>query len=206
MCSETFLRLPEEKKNRFLDAAWEEFTSVSFAEASINKIVSRARVPRGSFYQYFADKEDLFFHLLRGMLKHFYDEYNIILKGYRGNIFLTQLHCYDRVVQERNLTPLFTKGLQIVRRNPSFLMEAIVEKEMAYRVWESAREQIDHSMFRDTETEKQAFVMSLIMLVMTMSDAVAHTGRTEQCRKDLILRLELLKNGSLAVASEKEAL
>ena len=26
MCKETFLRLPEEKRNRFLEAAWEEFT------------------------------------------------------------------------------------------------------------------------------------------------------------------------------------
>ena len=58
MCSETFLRLPEEKKNRFLDAAWEEFTNVPYADASINKIVSRARVPRGSFYQYFTDKQE----------------------------------------------------------------------------------------------------------------------------------------------------
>ena len=56
MCTETFLRLPEEKRNRFLEAAWEEFTSVPFEEASINKIVRRAKIPRGSFYQYFSDK------------------------------------------------------------------------------------------------------------------------------------------------------
>ena len=52
MCTDTFLRLPEEKRNRFLQAAWEEFTTASFAEASINQIVRRARVPRGSFYQF----------------------------------------------------------------------------------------------------------------------------------------------------------
>ena len=206
MCSETFLRLPEEKKSRFLDAAWEEFTSVSFADASINKIVQKARVPRGSFYQYFSGKEDLFFHLLRGMLRHFYEEYNVILDRYHGDIFQTQLHCYDRVVQERNLTPLFTKGLQIVRCNPTFLMEAIVEKEMACHVWESARDHIDHSMFRDSETEKHAFIMSLITLVMTMSDAVAHADRAERSRRDLTLRLELIKHGCLAAAPEKEAL
>ena len=50
MCMETFLRLPEEKRTRFLEAAWEEFTRVSFAEASTNQIVRRAGVPRGSFY------------------------------------------------------------------------------------------------------------------------------------------------------------
>ena len=30
MSTETFLRLPEEKRNRVLDAAWEEFTRVRY--------------------------------------------------------------------------------------------------------------------------------------------------------------------------------
>ena len=48
MCTETFLHLPEEKKHRFLEAAWEEFTTVSFASASINQIIRRAGIPRGT--------------------------------------------------------------------------------------------------------------------------------------------------------------
>ena len=40
--------------------------------------------------------------------------------------------------------------------------------------------------------------MSLIMLVLTMTDAVAQPERTERCRGDLLSRLEILKNGSLA--------
>ena len=204
MCSETFLRLPEEKKNRFLDAAWEEFTNVSYTDASINKIVSRARIPRGSFYQYFTDKQELFFYLLSGMLKHFYEEYNRTLDAHQGDIFRTHLHCFDRVVVKRQLTPLFAKGLEIMRLNPMFLMEVIVKKEMAYNVWESAREHIDHRMFRDTETEKQVFVMSLVTLVMTMTDAVTSSDRTERCREALALRLEILKNGSPVISSREE--
>lgn len=53
MSSETFRRLPEEKRQRFLQAAWDEFTRVKFEDASINKIIQAAGVPRGSFYQYF---------------------------------------------------------------------------------------------------------------------------------------------------------
>ena len=204
MCSETFLRLPEEKKNRFLDAAWEEFTNVSYTDASINKIVSRARIPRGSFYQYFTDKQELFFYLLSGMLKHFYEEYNRTLDAHQGDIFRTQLHCFDRVVVKRQLTPLFAKGLEIMRLNPMFLMEVIVKKEMAYNVWESAREHIDHGMFRDTETEKQVFVMSLVTLVMTMTDAVISADRAERCRDVLALRLEVLKHGSPAGSGRNE--
>ena len=198
MCTETFLRLPEEKKNRFLGAAWEEFTRVPFAEASINKIIAGARIPRGSFYQYFTDKEELFFYLLGGMLQHFYEEYNKILDRCKGDIFQAQISCFDQVVLERNLTHPFSKALEIVQLNPMFLLEIIVKKEMAYNVWESAREHINHEMFRDTETEKQAFVMSLVTLVMTMTDAVTCPDRAERCRNDLSLRLDILKNGTLA--------
>ena len=59
MPTSTFFRLPEEKRERLMDAAWAEFTSTSFTDASINRIIHSARIPLGSFYQYFQYKEDL---------------------------------------------------------------------------------------------------------------------------------------------------
>lgn len=53
MPTDTFFRLPEEKRARILEGAWSEFTAVPYAEASINRIVQTSRIPRGSFYQYF---------------------------------------------------------------------------------------------------------------------------------------------------------
>ena len=100
MCTETFLRLPEEKRNRFLEAAWEEFTSVPFEEASINKIVRRAKIPRGSFYQYFSDKEDLFFYIQKSMLGNFTKEYVRVLERYDGDMFQVQMSCFDRVLRQ----------------------------------------------------------------------------------------------------------
>ena len=64
MPTDTFFRLPQEKRTKLLDAALEEFSRVPFAQVSINKIIQGAGIPRGSFYMYFADKEDLFRHLL----------------------------------------------------------------------------------------------------------------------------------------------
>jgi len=37
-----------------------EFSERTFAEASLSKIAQRARIPKGSFYQYFEDKFDLY--------------------------------------------------------------------------------------------------------------------------------------------------
>jgi TetR/AcrR family transcriptional regulator len=64
MPKDTFLNLPEEKQNKIFDAAVEEFSARRFSEASINQIVKNAGIARGSFYQYFADKEDLYLYMI----------------------------------------------------------------------------------------------------------------------------------------------
>lgn len=68
MPRQTFHNLPSEKKKRILDAAIREFSEKCFAESSIATMVRAAGISRGSFYQYFADKLDLYrhvFHVLR---------------------------------------------------------------------------------------------------------------------------------------------
>lgn len=56
----TFERLPEEKRDRILQAARAEFIRFPYEKTSINRILAAAEVPKGSFYQYFDDKSDLF--------------------------------------------------------------------------------------------------------------------------------------------------
>lgn len=63
MPKQTFLNLPEEKRNKIIDAALEEFSTKGFKAASINIIVAKAEIPKGSFYQYFKDKKDVFKHI-----------------------------------------------------------------------------------------------------------------------------------------------
>ena len=55
MIHSTFERLPEEKKDRILQAARAEFIRNPYEKTSINRILSEAEVPKGSFYQYFDD-------------------------------------------------------------------------------------------------------------------------------------------------------
>lgn len=65
MPKQTFYNLPEEKRERLIDAAIDEFTIHSLREASITNIIKQAEIPRGSFYQYFEDLDDLFFYLIK---------------------------------------------------------------------------------------------------------------------------------------------
>ena len=60
MIHTTFERLPQEKRDRILQAARTEFIRYPYEKTSINRILAEAEVPKGSFYQYFDDKSDLF--------------------------------------------------------------------------------------------------------------------------------------------------
>ena len=65
MPKETFYNLSEEKRQRIFQAAVSEFASHKFSEASLNRIVKAAKIPWGSFYQYFEDKEDLYLYVIK---------------------------------------------------------------------------------------------------------------------------------------------
>ena len=58
--NQTFLNLPDEKKRRIEDAAADEFSDNGYRSASINAIVSRVGIAKGSIFQYFGDKKGLF--------------------------------------------------------------------------------------------------------------------------------------------------
>lgn len=64
MPKQTFLNLPEEKRQTVVNAAVEEFAEYGFEGSSINRIVANSGISKGSFYQYFEDKMDVFRHLM----------------------------------------------------------------------------------------------------------------------------------------------
>lgn len=63
----TFENLKDEKKQRIFESAVSEFASHKFSEASLNQIVKAAKIPWGSFYQYFDGKEDLYLYVIKEM-------------------------------------------------------------------------------------------------------------------------------------------
>lgn len=74
MPKQTFLNLPEEKRKVIVNAAIEEFAEYGLENASTNRIVANSGISKGSFYQYFEDKQDVFMYLLT-VLEHEKMEY-----------------------------------------------------------------------------------------------------------------------------------
>jgi AcrR family transcriptional regulator len=81
MPKDTFLNLDEAKQRRIFEAAVDEFSQKRFSEASINQVVKNSGISRGSFYQYFKNKEDLYLYVLKQIGKEKLD-----LMNYAGEI------------------------------------------------------------------------------------------------------------------------
>ncbi|KXL52202.1 fatty acid metabolism regulator protein [Anaerotignum neopropionicum] len=63
MPKRTFFNLPDEKKDKIYEAAIHEFSQNHYGKITIDKIVKKAEIPKGSFYQYFQNKNDLYVYL-----------------------------------------------------------------------------------------------------------------------------------------------
>jgi len=64
MPKQTFLNLPQGKRQCVMNAAIDEFAEFGFEASSINRIVANSGISKGSFYQYFEDKMDVFKYLM----------------------------------------------------------------------------------------------------------------------------------------------
>lgn len=64
----TFHNLPQAKRQRIIDAAVAEFSSVPYPKANLDQVVKAAGISKGSLYQYFGGKADLYAWLLTAYL------------------------------------------------------------------------------------------------------------------------------------------
>ena len=87
MPSMTFFHLPAEKRERLLAAARAEFVRVPYEDASINRMIREAGIPRGSFYMYFTDKEDLFRYLMESYGQRLVEQVEEWLERDGGDLF-----------------------------------------------------------------------------------------------------------------------
>ena len=87
MSTSTFFNLRPEKQERLLTAAAREFAAQPFHEASINSMIRAAGIPRGSFYMYFRDKEELFQYLVRESTEPLLLAFRELLTRSGGDLF-----------------------------------------------------------------------------------------------------------------------
>ncbi|WP_313346919.1 TetR/AcrR family transcriptional regulator [Sedimentibacter sp.] len=106
MPKSTYFNLPDDKRNLILEVSIDEFNEYGFENASISRIVDKAGIAKGSFYQYYEDKKDLF--------KYIIEIVNVNKVKYLGDI---QAKAVDLDFFEL-LCELYRGALQFLRDNP----------------------------------------------------------------------------------------
>ncbi len=72
MPKETFFNLDEEKRKKIIKAAKKEFMHNPLRKSRVSNIIKEASIPRGSFYQYFEDLDDLYYYVIDEMFESVY--------------------------------------------------------------------------------------------------------------------------------------
>lgn len=131
MPKDTFNNLSKEKKKRIFDAAVQEFSVRRFSDASINQIVKNAGIPKGSFYQYFVDKEDIYLYMVEEMSK---DIHEIIeATNPDASFFETVIQRAKGTIQVGKLRPDYAKiGALTVIDNSDFILQLLRASNQKY--------------------------------------------------------------------------
>ena len=74
MPRDTFFNLPEDKRNKIIQAAKMEFAENELFKSRVSNIIKTANIPRGSFYQYFEDLDDLYYYVIEEFFDTFYTQ------------------------------------------------------------------------------------------------------------------------------------
>lgn len=64
MPTKLFFTLSNDKKRKITDVALSEFAHYGYASSSTNRIVKNCGISKGSLFQYFENKEDLYFYII----------------------------------------------------------------------------------------------------------------------------------------------
>ncbi|MCA1009178.1 TetR/AcrR family transcriptional regulator [Halobacillus halophilus] len=200
MPKQTFFNLNDDKKSKLVEAAREEFSRVSLYEASIANILKRAEIPRGSFYQYFRDKEDAFFYLLNEHAEERHKNFIENVKKFNGDLFQAMIEVYKTVFQfsRENGTSNFVRN---VLMNMNYKIEHAFTKNLTKQNIEHRF----HDIYRlvDMEAlhvsdEKEFYHLMQVLIAVTFHNLVHcvsnELSETEALDK-YISELSLLKKG-----------
>ncbi len=199
MPSGTFLNLAPEKQEKLLSAAVREFTERPYNEASINRIVREAGIPRGSFYMYFRDKEDLFHYLMEESINGLLMVFEEVLRGQGGDIFAALPAMYD-YIRSRQSTDRTLGGMDmmsaIVNRNDGLQKGGLLEFVDPDRVLKRIEDCVNPDLLDlRAEEDLNCILRMLIVLMIPIMYNALRPGADQEGREKLRYALEILRRG-----------
>lgn len=201
MPSTTFFNLPEEKRERLLAAARAEFARTSYEEASVNRIIQAAGIPRGSFYMYFTDKEELFRYLMERYGDMLVEAFGTLLDREGGDLFAAFLALYDEIAAQLAGGPC-RELAEIIRRNRQMQPGALLAQPGPEAVLDRLRDRLDLSRLDLRSQGDLTDLFHLLVFCLASTLMAAEREGIPAARDHLARVLDLLRRGAAA----KEAL
>ena len=198
MPTTTFHNLPTEKRERLLAAARAEFARAPYEDASVNRIIRAAGIPRGSFYMYFTDKEELFHFLMETYRRQLEDWLGERLERDGGDLFAACLALYDFILDNRQARPVLELAA-ILRRNRQRMPALLLPQSGLEAVQDRLRDRIDLSRL-DLRTESDlADIFRLLLSAVAGALApLCAGGGPEEARERLARVFAILARGAAA--------
>ena len=140
MPTKTFFNLPKEKQEVLMLAARKEFMSYPLNEVSINRIITDAKIPRGSFYMYFEDKEDLYRYFIETKHSKIMRKVENIIKESNGDFFEAvelAYECFSSITLSEEYQKYFNNIIisihtstqkKLITKKPVLEVNQIIEK------------------------------------------------------------------------------
>lgn len=195
MPTSTFMNLPAEKREKILRAAVAEFSRKNYGEASINRIIQAAEIPRGSFYQYFADKQDLFHYVLR----HYGEGLERIilesLEAVGGSLLDLPLALFDRIIaRSQGGGEQIRDILEIMRQNAGMDVRNFWDFTAAMQM---VLARADFSKLTVMDRNESLALMDLLIAAAGQAFMAACCGKLtpEESRQRLSNKIALLRRG-----------
>lgn len=206
MIKKTFYNLPEEKRQRVTEAIVDEFANVEDDKVSINRIVQKANISRGSFYQYFDDKLDLVEVLIRSYLNMVIDDLRRAIISSDGDIFYTFECIYDIIIglskDERNRKVL-RNLISNIRANNNLVSDYIVKRYIKqYKSIEefiNITDEFSRKSFRFKSDEDLTYLQQILTSVLKNEIYNFYVFDTdpEETKARYLRKLYIIKQGAL---------
>ena len=199
MPSETFYKLPDEKRNNILNAIKKEFTAASIEDISVNRIVEESKIAKGSFYQYFKDKNDAITYILKQFIFAKKQEIKEIISLNNGDVFKSAIIVFDNMVSNRKNEGNINFVKNVVRGVAAKGIKLIdIKNKTGIDSYDnSILECIDISKYNIIEIVEIKAMMELI--IRSLSAAVIgvfnNIDKYEELKKQLIIELEIIRCG-----------
>ena len=201
MPKQTFFNLPSEKRETLIHAAKKEFSRAAFAEASIANIVKEANIPRGSFYQYFEDKADVYHYLLQEISLYRQRTFVDSLKKYDGDLFQALAQSFEGLIKElenEKESEQFYRNVFInmdYRSGNHFF--GSLDMQALSKHYDEIKQYVRKDKLNITNDEELVFMMQIMMsiFIKTIVNKYVQKIPLEQVIEQFQIQLNLVRNG-----------